>query len=143
MLHLIHPVTVHFTVAFLSTGGIVESFGILRDRERWERFGGMLVLLGTATLLLSVVSGFLAENSVAHPPGAAPDIARHEIVGLIVLGIFVVALFWKAWDRGRVRESARPVYAFLILAGVLALAVAAWLGGELVYGHGVGVGVVR
>jgi len=59
---------------------------------------------------------------------------------LILLAVFLIATFWKGWDRGRVRESNRPLYAVWILCGVALAAVVAWLGGELVYGHGVGVG---
>ena len=138
-LHLLHPVTVHFTVAFLVAGGIAEGIGILIGRERLERFGGVLVLLGTASVVGTVVTGILAENSINHPPGSTVAIGRHESAGLLVLGVFVVALFWKAWDRGRVRESARPLYAIWLLAAVVLVIVTAWLGGDLVYTHGVGV----
>ena len=142
-LHLLHPVTVHFTVAFLVTGGIAEATGILAGRERVERFGGTLLVLGTVTLVATVVTGFLAENSITHPEGSSAAIGRHENAGLLVLGVFLVALFWKGWDRGRVRESVRPLYAVWVLAAVVLVIVTAWLGGDLVYGHGVGVGVGR
>lgn len=141
MLHLVHPATVHFTVAFLVVGGLVEAYGILRDREAPERFGGTLVLLGTACLVASVVTGILAENSITYPPGAGADIDTHERLGLIVLAVFLVALFWKGWDRGRVRASVRPLFALFLLGGVAAVVLTAWLGGDLVYVHGVGVGV--
>ncbi len=138
-LHLLHPVTVHFTVAFLVTGGLAEATGILSGRERLERFGGTLLVLGTACLVATVVTGFLAENSIVPPEGSTAAIARHESAGLLSLGVFLVALFWKGWDRGRVRESARPLYAVWVLAAVALVIVTAWLGGDLVYGHGVGV----
>ena len=141
MLHLLHPVTVHFTVAFLVTGGIAEAVGILSGRELMERFGGTLLVLGTTCLVATVVTGFLAENSITPPEGSAAAIGRHENAGLLSLGVFLVALFWKAWDRGRVRESVRPLYAVWLLAAVALVVVTAWLGGDLVYIHGVGVGV--
>ena len=131
--------TVHFTVAFLVAGGIAEATGILAARERLERFGGALVVLGTISVVATVVTGFLAENSVDHPTGATAAIERHESAGLVVLGVFLVAIFWKGWDRGRVRESARPLYAVFVLAAVVLVIVTASFGGDLVYGHGVGV----
>jgi uncharacterized membrane protein len=140
MIHLVHPATVHFTIAFLLAGSVAEAFGIFAGRERVERWGGACVLLGTACVVLSVVTGFLAENSIAHPAGASADIERHERLGMITLALYLVALFWKGWDRGRVRESARPMYAVFVLAAAVLVCVTAWVGGELVYVHGAGVG---
>lgn len=140
MIHLLHPASVHFTIAFLLAGSVAEAFGIFSSRERVERWGGACVLLGTGFVVVSVVTGFLAENSIVHPPGSSADIERHERLGMITLTVYLVALFWKGWDRGRVRESVRPLYAVYVLAAAMLVCVTSWLGGELVYVHGAGVG---
>ena len=62
VLHLVHPVLVHFTIAFLVVGGLVEAYGIAVARERPERFGGALTVLGTIALVPTIVAGFLAET---------------------------------------------------------------------------------
>ena len=139
MLHLIHPALVHFSVAFLVAGGLTEAWGLLRDHPPSERFGATLVLIGTLSLLPTIVSGYLAANSVSVGAQAKATLDAHESNGLLVLGLFVGAHFWKGWSGGTLGPAQRKLYAVLLLAGVLLAAYSALLGGELVYLAGVGV----
>ncbi len=139
MLHLLHPALVHFTVSLIVLGGLIEAGGILVRRDVAERLGGTLAVLGAASLLPTVATGFLAANSVTLPPGAAGLLDRHEDIGLWLLGLCIVGQFWKAWEGGRVAGARRPAYAALLLAGVALAVWGAFLGGEMVYGRGVGV----
>ena len=70
VLHLFHPALVHVTVAFLVVGGIVEAFGLMRRRDVVERFGSILVVTGTVSLLPTMLAGFLASNSLTLAEGA-------------------------------------------------------------------------
>lgn len=139
MLHLFHPVFVHATVAFLIVGGMVEAYGIGRRREAAERFGGVLVVLGTASLVPALVAGFLAENSLTLSPAGSEAVADHERLGLLVFGVFVPLLLMKAWGRGRPPEGWRGFYAAALLVGVGLTVAAAYHGGFMVYELGVGV----
>lgn len=138
MLHLIHPALVHFAVAFLIGGGLFEASGILLERQRWARFGGVLVVAGTVTLLPVLASGYLAANSLTIEQGVRPLLDAHERNGWFVLAVFAAALFWKGWCRGDVPRGQRWPYALLLLAGVVLTVYSAVLGGEMVYFHGVG-----
>jgi uncharacterized membrane protein len=139
VLHLIHPVFVHATVAFLIVGGLVEAYGIGRRREGVERFGGGLVVLGTVSLVPAIVAGFLAENSLTLDPAGSEAVTDHERLGLMVFGVFVPLLLMKAWGRGRPPEGWRGLYAAGLLVGVGLTAAAAYHGGFMVYELGVGV----
>lgn len=141
MLHLFHPALVHVSVAFLVLGGLCETYGIVRRNPTIARFGEVLVPLGTLSLLPTVVTGFLAANSLTVPPAAEGLLELHERVGLTVLGLFIVLALWKAWDGGEIRESHRHAYALTLLGGVALVAYGAFLGGLMVYREGVGVGV--
>jgi uncharacterized membrane protein len=139
LLHLIHPVLVHATVAFLIVGGLVEAYGIVRRREGLERFGGALVVLGTVSLVPSIVAGFLAENSLTLSVAGGEAVDDHERLGLLVLGMFAPLLLMKAWGRGRPPERWRVLYAAGLIVGVGLAAAAAYEGGFMVYELGVGV----
>lgn len=141
MLHLIHPVFVHVTVAFLVVGGLVEAYGIARRREGLERFGGGLVVLGTVSLVPTLIAGFLAENSLSFTPEGSRAVAGHTRFGLMVFGVFVPLLLMKAWGRGRPPERWRGLYAAGLILGVGLTVGAAYLGGLMVYELGVGVAV--
>jgi uncharacterized membrane protein len=139
VLHLIHPVVVHVTVAFLIVGGLIEAYGIAKRRHGAERFGGLLVVLGTASLVPAIAAGFLAENSLTLTPTGAEAVGDHERLGLMVFGVFVPLLLMKAWGRGRPPEGWRGFYAAGLLVGVGITAAAAYHGGFMVYELGVGV----
>jgi uncharacterized membrane protein len=139
MLHLIHPVLVHVTVAFLVVGGSAEACGIVVRRDGVERFGAALALLGTASLVPTIVAGFLAENSLTLSVAGADAVDDHERLGLVVLGVWIPLLLAKAWGRGRVPEGWRGFYAAGLMVGVVAAVAASYLGGVMVYELGVGV----
>jgi uncharacterized membrane protein len=138
-MHLLHPALVHFAIAFLVAGGLAESIGILARRERAERFGSVLVVLGTLALVPTVASGFLALNVVTLPAGSHDVMGAHERMGIVLLGTFLALALWKGWHQGRIPEVQRPLYAVALLGGVAMVLGAAWLGGTAVYAHGVGV----
>ena len=139
MLHLIHPVLVHATVAFLIVGGLVEAYGIGRHREGAARFGGALVVLGTVWLVPTIAAGFLAENVLTLSAAAADAVDDHERFGLLAFGVFVPLLIMKAWGRGRPPLRFRGLYVAGLLVGVALASTAAYLGGLMVYELGVGV----
>jgi uncharacterized membrane protein len=139
VLHLIHPVFVHATVVFLIAGGLVEAYGIWRGRERAERFGGALVVIGTVSLIPTIVAGFLAANSLTLTAAGAEAVDDHERYGLLVLGVFMPLLLLKAWGRGRPPEGWRRLYVFGLLVGIGLATAAAYFGGFMVYELGVGV----
>ena len=140
MLHLFHPALVHFAVAFLVAGGLIEAVALLAERREAARLGGWLVVLGTIALVPVIASGYVASNTTELTAGARPILTDHERNGWILLAVFVTAQLWKGWNGGRVPPAHRYYYAALLLAGVLLAAFNAYLGGRLVYGHGVGVG---
>ncbi len=139
MLHLIHPAFVHATVTFLIVGGLVEAYGIGRRRASAERFGGTLVVLGTVSLVPSIVAGFLAENSLNLSVAAGEAVDDHERLGLLALGVFVPLLLMKAWGRGRPPERWVGLYVAGLIVGIGLAAATAYVGGVMVYGLGVGV----
>lgn len=139
MLHLVHPIFVHFSVGFLVAGGIVESLAIFAGWEKAERFAAVLVLAGTVSLVPTVAAGFLAQNVLDIPAAAGPLLERHERTGLWILAVFLVSQLWKGWCGGRLPAGQRRPYAVLLLLGAALVAYGAFLGGEMVYGFGVGV----
>lgn len=139
MLHLIHPALVHFSVACLILGGVGEAWGLATQREALARWSGQLLIVGVVSLVPTIVSGYLAANTVELNAVGRELLGAHERNGLILLGLFVACLFWKAWWRGHLPQRQRKLYAAVLVAGVLLAAYSAWLGGQMVYGQGIGV----
>lgn len=137
-MHLVHPALVHFAIAFLVAGGLLEAWAIFARRAGAERSGGALVVAGVLALGPTVASGFLALNAVTLPPAAAATAAWHERAGIVILAAFLGLMLWKGWHRGKIPDGARSVYALALLAAVALVVYGAFLGGRLVYGFGVG-----
>jgi len=141
MFHLFHPAFVHFSIAFLIFGALTEAVGLLARLERTSRFGELLVLLGTASLLPTLATGYVAANSLSFNPEALELLSLHESTGWSVLGVFVVLLVWKAWNRGRLEGAQRWVYAIALIVGALLAGYGGIIGGRMVYREAVGVTV--
>lgn len=140
MLHLIHPVLVHFGVAFVAAGTLLESYGLLVDKQAARRFGAPLWGVGTVLLVIVIASGYVAANTIELPAGAGETLTDHERQGWILLAALVLLQFWKGWYRGRLPKAQQPWYALGLCLAAALLFYSAWLGGRLVYGFGVGVG---
>jgi uncharacterized membrane protein len=96
-------------------------------------------VLGTASLVPSILAGFLAENSLTLTEAGTKAVDDHERLGLVVLGVFLPLLLAKAWGGGRPPQRWRSFYAAGLIAGVAAAIATAYLGGLMVYELGVGV----
>lgn len=139
-MHLVHPVLVHFAVAFLVVGPLVESWGLLRRREATARFGGTLTIAGSLALVPTIAAGYLAANSLTLGADAQGALDRHESFGLMLLAATLLLALARAWVRGRFEGRVRVGFSLALAACALLVAATAYLGGVLVYGFGVGVG---
>lgn len=140
VLHLFHPVFVHFAIAFIVSGAALEAYGWACAHEKAKRWGGPLLVVGTLTLIPVLFSGYVAANTISVPAEAMSTVDAHERNGWILVALVVLAQFWKAWAQGRFEGATRWLYVALLLAILGCTVYSALLGGELVYFWGVGVG---
>jgi uncharacterized membrane protein len=135
-------VLVHFTVAlYLAAALLFFVVGALPERS-WS---GPVVAaayvnlwLGAALTLATVAAGIYAFNTVRHDEPAHLAMKDHRNWALAAAGVWWLIALWS-WRR--YRKASTPSLPFLAAVAVAAalLLVTAWKGGELVYGHGLGV----
>jgi uncharacterized membrane protein len=134
----IHPLLVHFPIAFLSLFVVIDLIGTTAKKSDLRKFAGGLLYLGTFFAGLTVWAGFHAAETIPHGHNVHEIMERHEHLGISILGL---SLALSAW---RLRRSVEGfgIYNVLsiILAGVLILG--ADLGGLMVYKYGVAVEAV-
>ena len=135
-----HPLFVHFPIAFLSAFSAATWLALVVRRPGLDRFARACLFVGTVAAAVTVVSGFLAEQSVARVAAAAGPLERHRIAGYVVLGLaaLLTALAAIAPRHPRRASAYRAAAAVgaLGLSGVLVFG--AHEGGELVHDYGVG-----
>ena len=135
--HLIHPMLVHFPVAFWTLGTLFDVAAYAGWQDFWQP-AGILILLGLALGLLSAIVG-----AVDFALMDADDQARStaEIHMMLMLGawmIYLMAYLFRLEGTAIGTETGLVPVAISIV-GFLTMSIGGRYGGHLVYHHGVGV----
>jgi uncharacterized membrane protein len=138
-----HPLVIHFPIALLSVAVLFELFARFLHREDFSRCGWWMQLIGTIGLVLAVVTGILARDTVTIAPLARPYFDMHQQMAFLASGLFAVLLFWRIASRSRIPERYVALYLILLVCSVAVLWVGAWYGGEMVYRFGVGLKTIK
>lgn len=135
--HPVHPMLAGFPVAFWVGGSVWDGVALLRPEPFWPQLAFWSLLLGTALALPAAASGFWDLTSL--PPGHPAEPTAWWHMGLmssaLCLEVTSVALRWEALGVGPASVSAMT---FSLAGGILCVG-GGWLGGELVFRHGVAV----
>ncbi len=145
-IELLHPVTVHFPIAFLlgAAAIMVVSLGINGSELKQQlRFCSKLLLFfGVCGAWIAIWSGGLAE-SIVNRVICDPEVThRHAEWAERATYVFTGAFFlWIGLDKYNAvsKRMAEWIIASILLLGAAGLVYAAYLGGELVYQQGAAV----
>jgi uncharacterized membrane protein len=136
----IHPLLVHFPIAFLWGALLVELLAVWRRRDDWHRVAVVLLYLGAAGAVAAATSGWFAEETVEHTEASHEVLELHETIMLWMTSLTVVLAGVAFFGAGRLET--RRLQTFL-LAGLLVVCLmllfGADRGGQLVYQFGTGV----
>ncbi|MBI3896966.1 MAG: DUF2231 domain-containing protein [Gammaproteobacteria bacterium] len=134
--HPLHPALVHFPMALWLTAIVWDVVGTYRPEALWWQMGFWSLTLGVVSALPALVSGFI-EYLALDPDEPAMNTATLHM--LLMFGA-TVAFGASVLLRVQVGTSVAPsVWAWAItLSGAALLAGGGWLGGKLVYHHGIG-----
>jgi uncharacterized membrane protein len=135
----IHPLFVHYPIAFFTAFFLFDFFGAVAKKEKWRYVASSLLYLGTVAAAFTVVAGLFAADSVEHGEDVHDIMERHEHIGIAVLSLSLFLSAWRLKQWGLHSKSGNTI--FLCLAGFLCLllSLGADLGGLMVYQYGVSV----
>jgi len=144
----LHVILIHFPIAFICLAPLFDlGCLVFRDRVWLDRAATVLYVMGTICAGAAYLAGERAAKALADlSPAAESALADHEnfaaltLIALAIVSLVRLAVSWiSRYDRrislGVFRLAAIPV----ALAGLILLALTADRGGNLVYGHGLGV----
>lgn len=137
MRHPLHPALVHFPIACWSLATAAD-VAHLAGVDGMVVASAALMAIGVATALAAIAAGLyeLLRLGNGHPAEAA--VQRHMVWALTAWACYAASLFLRL---DGVHPSTPGALALVLGAlGFGCLAVAGWLGGTLVYSHGVGQG---
>ena len=131
--HPIHPMLVVFPIGLWIFSLVADIIFLLGGSDRWNDIAFYTMAGGVIGALLAAVPGLIDMFSITDD--VVGKIAwNHMILNLIAVGIFALNLY--------LRTDSIPGAALTIIlsvAGIAFIALSGWLGGEMVYVHGMGV----
>ncbi len=130
----LHPAVVHFPIALVPVSVVADAIGTFRDEPRWSWMGRVLLTTAAAGAATAAATGLVAQEEVRVPDQAHPLLVTHRTLNASA-GVIIMAM---AFGR-RHREQASVAEVALGALTVAVLSYSAWLGGRMVYEHGVGV----
>jgi len=134
--HPVHAIVVEFPIGLLVTAFVWDAGAWLGLEPRLAIAGYYSELTGLVLGALAVATGVLELLSPALSAELRPKVLRHAGASLAAASLFVVAFAL----RRKAGADATPTTVVLALEalGAATLGVTGFLGGELVFRHGVG-----
>ncbi len=139
----IHPLLVHFPIAFLSIFFLFDLIGSIFSLENWRKTASALLYLGTIFAAATVASGLNAEDTIQHSQNVHEIMETHELIGICVLSLAVFLSIWRLINRNLIQGFSNFIYLCFAFNLNLLLLFGADLGGLMVYKHGVAVEAVE
>src|SRR5690625_2493895 len=143
----IHPIVVHFPIALLVVALLLDLIRIVKREHTGLNLAVQILYgLGTLGLIVSFITGRQATETVEVAGQAFSVLASHENWAFATMIFFIVffglrfAVYWFQLDM---RKSISFVSVLLGLIGLELVAITGDRGGELVFGHGVGVTAIQ
>lgn len=137
MRHPLHPMLVHFPVACWSLGTLADFASLHFGEPAWF-LSGSLIAIGLVMALAAMAAGMIELTQVPDGGTAMRDAYLHMGLMLLAFGLYLTSAVLRIDDA---RLGAPNVVALITSAtGFLALMAGGFMGGRLVYGHGIGGG---
>jgi uncharacterized membrane protein len=137
--HPVHPMLIPFPIALWVFSLVADVIYLWRGNPAWRDWIAFYTLLGGIIGgVLAAVPGFVDWLSLTDP--AVKRTANwHARLNVIALLIFVASFYLRtAGGAGLIGGSYTIPFA-LSVVGVILITISGWLGGELVFRHGVAV----
>ena len=135
--HPVHPALVHFPVALWPASLLWDVVGLWGKGAIWWELSFWCLALGLGAALLAIVSGFLDYAALPKDHPAFGTVNAHLLVMMGATTLFLASLLIRG--QSTAAPAALPMLALGCSAlGTVFLVIGGWLGGTLVYRHGVG-----
>jgi uncharacterized membrane protein len=137
--HPIHPMLIPFPIALWVFSLIADVIYIWRGNPVWRDFIAFYTLMaGIIGGAMAAVPGLIDWLSLKDPE--VVKIANwHARLNVIALLIFAASCYLRTMRGASLVSGSYTIPVALSVVGVILIAISGWLGGELVFNHGVAV----
>ena len=134
----LHPLVVHFPIAFLMGAALLYVAAWLLKSDRFAHSAFVVLVLGELSLAGAVATGLYAEQGVMLSLSVREQLLEpHETYMLWTLGICSILAIWAIVARPFPTKG-RPLFLFVLLVMIGVMTVGADFGGRMVYDYNAG-----
>lgn len=137
--HPIHPMIIPFPIALWVFSLVADVIFLWRGNSVWRDYIAFYTLLGGILgAAAAAVAGFIDWLSLTDK--AVVKIANwHARLNVIALLIFAASFYLRTTGGSELVSGSHTIPFALSVLGVILITISGWLGGEMVFKHGVAV----
>jgi len=134
----IHPLVVHFPLAFLFGSALFYLLALLTSKEVMATTAFSILMVGTLGAAAAVGTGIYAEPSVILAPSVRGHLLeKHEDLMILTLCVSAVIAIWAVIARPFPRKG-RALFILLLFALLGVMSLGADYGARMVYDYNAG-----
>lgn len=134
--HSFHPLLVHFPIALFIFGALLDFVGIRRDAGHIRAAGLWNMAAASFMTMFAIPTGFIAAFRMGYVFAIGQPIVTHMAAGITASVLMLALIVYRARHARHGREPKSLGYVGYLGLTCAAVALAGYLGGELVYGMG-------
>lgn len=136
--HPIHPMLIPFPIALWTFSLIADLIYVWRDNPAWGWIAFYTLAGGILGAVLAALFGIIDYFSIRDKK-VSSIAAWHARINALALLLFAASFYLRTNSGAGVIGGSMTIPLALSIIGVICITVSGWLGGELVYKHGVAV----
>ncbi len=139
--HPIHPMLIPFPIGLLVFSFIADLIYLWRGNPIWRDYVAFYTLLGGIIGAAAAAIPGLIDWATLTDRAAVKVANWHARVNIVTLVIFIGSFYLRTTSGAAWFPKLPMLPVFVSLVGMIGLSIAGWLGGQLVFRHGVAVDV--
>ena len=134
----LHPLVIHFPIAFLMGAALLYVAAWLLKRDSFAHSAFVVLVLGALSLVVAVGTGLYAEEGVMISLSVREHLLRaHQTYMLVTLAMCTMLTIWAILARPFPKKG-RLLFLSLLLVMTGVMTVGADFGGRMVYDYNAG-----
>jgi len=138
MRHPIHPMLIPFPIALWVFSFVADIIYLWRGNVGWEWMAYWTILAGCLGAVAAAIFGIIDYFSIKDKE-VAKIAGWHARINVLALVLFAVSWYFRRGVDFANPNGKLTIPIVLSAIGIVAVTISGWLGGELVFKHGVAV----
>ncbi len=136
--HPIHPMLIPFPIALWVFSLVADIIYLWQDNVGWQWMAFWTLLAGCLGAIAAAIFGII--DYLAIEDKQVVKVANwHARLNVLALLLFAASWYLRTNNGSDMINRSLTIQIALSVVGVIVVAISGWLGGELVFKHGVGV----